>query len=436
MAAKGVGLALATATASVLVLATLDAPAQHVDPKRPSTLIVGPPQGYTPMARIDAARSGLVRAALPTGTLEIAWKKPLGVTLEHPALVRETGEVIVVTSRGEVFAWDAEGNERARTAQLNLSTVGPPALLSDGAIAFTAPGEVVFVRGAQTRRIPLTGERGVNAKAAPLPLEDGGIVVVTPGELILLDADGNVRTRAALEEPVTAPLVSALGKIAAITATGRVLMWSPGREPVRAGSFGGAIDVGAALVDDHTLLGVVDASAVVGAGGSGGGKLVELDLTRGVAVTRTTLPGGNYLGPPAVRGDAAYVMGLALARTFVLAVDGAGQEVFRVPVALFTPPAAADGGAAPMSIGPHAAPLVDAAGHVAYATPEGQVGVLATGQSTPLLTPCGRSPLPFGAVPRQASPVVGLSPAPGAVVVTCESGNVVKLTATARATPP
>jgi hypothetical protein len=404
--------------------------AQRVEPKHPVTLVVGPPRGPAPMARLDPARTGLARGGLPGGTLETAWKKPLGIPLEHAPLVRESGEIVVVSSRGEVFTWDADGKERSRSPLIEATSVGPPTLLSDGTVAFTAPGEAVLVHGTQVRRVPLSGERGVNTKAAPLPLDDGGVVVVTPSELVLLDAEGSVRARATLEEPVNAPLVAVLGKIAAITATGRVLLWTPGREPVRAGSFGGPLDGGAALVDDHTLVGVVDPATFVGPGAQGtAGKLVELDLTRGVAVTRTTLPGGAYLGPPAVRGDVAYLIGLAGARVFVLGVDGTGRELFRVPVASFIPPTAADGGALPVSVGLHAPPLVDNAGRVAYATPDGQVGVLGTGQSAPALSPCGRSPLPFGAVPRQASPVVGIAPAPGAVVVTCEGGNVVKLAA-------
>ena len=420
--------ALAVAAAVVALAAAAGVSAQRVDPKRPTTLVVGPSRGPAPTARGDARRTGLARTALPTGTLKVAWQRALGIAIEGPPLVTAAGDVAVTTTRGEVTVLDAEdGIERPHGAALGAPPHGAAALLSNGTLVFVnQAGEAIGVRdGAVRFRARIGDGHTLTERGGVLALDDGGAAVSSATELATLDAEGHVRARATLDEPVAAPLVATPGRIAAITSTGKVFLWSPGREPVRTGSFGGPIDGAAALVDDHTLVAVAF-----------GGQLVELDLARGVAVARMSSP-SLLLGPPAFRGDTAYVLAAMPGRTFALAIDGTGQEVLRIPL-VTTPSAAvlADGGVPTLTMPAHVGPIVDAAGTLAFATPEGRIGVLTKDGALELLGDAyctrtagltgARSPAP----PPTSAAFAGLAPAgPRAFVVACETGVVVKVTA-------
>jgi hypothetical protein len=411
--------------AAALLLGTLAA-AQRVDPKRPTTLKVGPTRGASPTARVDGRRTGMARSPLPTGTLRIAWQRTTGASLEGPPLVDARGDILLGTGRGDVIALDPEdGLERPHGGVLGAAPLGAMALLADRTVVFvTAGGDALGSRDGVLRFRTRVGDgRLVTERSGALALDDGGVAVACGTELATLDAEGHVRARASLDEPVALPLVAAPGKIAAITATGRVFLWAPGREPVRAGSFGGVVDGGAVLTDDHTLVAIV-----------GGQQLIELDLERGVAAARMGSPGVLF-GPPAFRGDTAYLLGGVPGRTFGLAVDGSGQETMRV--ALVTTPVAplADGGAGTLSVPPHTGPLVDAAGTLAFGTPEGRVGVLTKDGALELLgdpiclRAAGlgtRGPTP----PPPTAAYAGLAPAgPNAFVVACETGVVLMVTA-------
>ena len=399
--------------------------AQRVDPKRATTLTVGTPRGSAPAARVDGRRTGFSRTALPTGTLRVAWQKTTGASLEGAPLVDARGDVLIATGRGEVLALDPDdGIERPHAGVIGAAPLGAMALLSDRTVVFaTAAGDALGSRdGAFRFRTRVGDGRVVTERSGALALDDGGVAVATGTELATLDAEGHVRARASLEEPVSVPLIATPGKIAAITNTGKVFLWAPGREPVRAGSFGGVVDGGAVLADDHTLLAIVS-----------GQQLVELDLDRGVAAARIGAA-GLLLGPPAVRGDTAYVLASLPGRTFALAIDRSGQEIARVAVVTTPAPVLPDGGAAAVVVAPHTGPLVDAAGTLAFATPEGRIGVLTKDGALDLLgdTFClraaglqGRGPTP----PPPTAAYAGMAPAgPNAFVVACETGVVVKVT--------
>src|SRR5690606_8436389 len=210
----------------------------------------------------------------------------------------------------------------------------------------------------------LGGER--NLRAAPIATDDGGVVLATISELVVLDSEGNVRSRAALPEAPGAPLVAQGERVLATSVLGTVFAWSPGREVVRVGSFGAPIDGGAALASPTTLVGVIE-----------GNHLVALDLARGVRQTRAIAPQGLYLGPPALRsGGALALLGLAPTRASVTVLDPSGGETLRAPISTFATTPLPDGGAAPLVAPPHVGPVVDARGAIAFAAPSGQVGVV------------------------------------------------------------
>ncbi len=418
MIRRGAIAALSAAGAALAVVALLhDAEAQRIDPRRPTSLVVGSPPGASPMQRVDARRSGVSKAPLPSGTLRIAWRKTTGLTLEQPALSGADGTLAVVSVRGDVSFLDADGEERA-TVKVGAAQVGPAAMTSDGTVVYTTnAGDAIGVRRSSTQprfTTRIGGER--NMRAAPLALDDGGVVVATMTDLVVLDSEGNVRSRVSLPEAPSAPLVAAGDKILAVTSSGTVFGWAPGHEPIRLGSFGAPIDGGAVLTDSGALVAVIE-----------GNHLAEVDIVRGGRSTRAIASQGLYLGPPSVRTgpggtSIATLLALTLSRGFVVTLDPGGQELLRAPIASFTPTVLPDGGAPPLVAPPHVGPIVDARGAVAFAATDGHIGVVG----------------PDGAVDTIGeilctkgvrSGVVGLTPfGSGAFAVTCDGGIVTRVT--------
>ncbi|MBX3208820.1 MAG: PQQ-like beta-propeller repeat protein [Labilithrix sp.] len=420
MKRAAVAIVAGAVVAGALIATLRDAGAQRIDPRRPAVLVVGAPSGAAPMQRIDSRRSGLSRTPLPSGTLRVAWRKTTGLTIDQPALSGPDGTLAVVSARGDVSFIDAEGEERA-TVKVGAAQVGPAAMTSDGTVVFmSSGGDVIGVRRSSALlrfSTRIGGER--NLRAAPLALDDGGVVVATLTDLVVLDSEGNVRARVSLPEMPGAPLVAAGDKVLAVTTSGTVYGWTPGREPVRLGSFGAPIDGGAALTDAGTLLAVIE-----------GNHLAEVDITRGGRSTRSIASQGLYLGPPAVRSATpgaplATLLAQTHTRGFVVTLDPGGQEVSRAPIASFNAATLPDGGAPPLVAPPHVGPIVDARGAVAFAATDGHVGVVGSDGAVDTI---GEILCTKGA----RSGVVGLTPfGASAFAVTCDGGVIVRVTGTA-----
>jgi hypothetical protein len=398
-----------------IALATATAWAQRFDPRRPKTLIVAKPGGPAPMVRVDARRTGLSKTPLPSGPLRIAFRHTSGLTLGEPVLAGSDGLIAIVSPRGDVSYLDENGEERG-AVRVGAPLAGPAAITSDNTVLYlSGAGDAIGVRRGSTfprftTHIGIDGRERTDRRAAPLPLDDGGAVLSTGNELVLIDAEGNVRSRATLPEPAAAPLLSGSDRVLAIGATGAVFGWSPGREPVRLGSFGSPIDGGAAL-ENGTLVAVIE-----------GNQVAEVDLIRGGRTTRTVAAQGLLLGPPAMRSSLATVLAITQTRGFVLTLDPSGQETSRASIASFTPQPLPDGGTAALVAPPHVGVLVDPAGAVAFAGTDGSVGVVAPdgGVHTVGEAPC---------VKGGRSGVVGLTPfGTGSFLVTCEGGVVVRIT--------
>jgi hypothetical protein len=415
---KRIAFATFSVAAALTCLVTLrSADAQRVDPRRPSVVVVGAPGGASPTWRGDARRSGTAREALPSGVLRIAWRKTIGPSLEQPALAGERGMIaVVIATRGEVVFLDGDGDEKGR-GSAGAAATGPATMTSDGSVVFTtSSGDAVGLRPASPRPRFVThigGER--NVRTAPLSLDDGGVVVATASDLVVLDSEGNVRSRVSLADAPSAPLLAFGDKVVAISSTGAVHGWTPGREPVRLGSFGAPIDGGAALTRSGTLLAVIERN-----------HLVELDLARGTRSSRSIAAQGLYLGPPSVRqgpsGSIATLLAYTPTRAFVVTLDPAGQETARAPIATVAVAPLADGGAAPLEAPAHTGPLVDGRGAVAFAAPDGHVGVVHPDGAVDMLGEliCSKTP--------RSSGVAGLTAlGRGAFAVTCESGALAKI---------
>jgi hypothetical protein len=236
----------------------------------------------------------------------------------------------------------------------------------------------------------------------------------------LLDSSGNVRTRAALPEAITGPLLASGGatpssrRIFAVSKSGVVFAWSPGgangRDVTRVGSFQDELSGGAVLSSEDSLVGVVKES-----------RLMTLDVRQGLAVPLASFVGGAFLGPVAFRHGVAYALAGLPGHTFAVGVDSGGQEVLRVPVASSNA-LAPDGGIIAYTVPLHVPLIIDDTGTLAFAAPEGPVGVIdAAGIVSSLDNLCIRS-LRGG---RGVTSLV--SDAPGGFVVTCGSGSVLRI---------
>ena len=430
MTALGRSLRIAALLATSFALHASDVGAQKVGVGPPTTLVVGTPVGGARVARVDAARSGRTRTDLPTSRLRTEWRIPLGTLVEQGPLVDSHGTTYVLgTPRGEVFAIARDGSQRWRVLT-NSPSPGPAALLSDDTLVFVdASGQAIAIRDGVVRWHARVGH--VDAMhAAPLPLADGGIVLASGRELVALDADGQERARTVLPEVSSAPLLSALGKVLAVTASGTVWSWVPGAaEPSRVATFGSSIDEGAALSDDHTLWAVTDGQTHV----------TSVDLLHKTSETRAVAGVGFWLGPPTVLDGTVRVVALSATNETAVTFDAAGGtggtstrtnalpgEMSRTILAVHPPPVAApDAGTTARPSIAHTPPLIDPRGVLAFATLDGAIGV-ATGTERDVLAE-GCEPPP-GSAARSAPRVVGLAPLePGAFVAACHSGAVLAI---------
>ena len=410
------------AALAVLVCASA-ASGQAIDVERPSTLVVGSGGGGSRADRVDWARTGLARTKLPTAGLRVEWTASIGASTDRAPLVDSRGGVYVLGTRGEVVALARDGSEKWRVSAGGTQP-GPGALLSDDTIVFVATvaavGVAVGVRDGHVIFRTRIGRADVGPPA-PLALEDGGVVVASASELAMLDKAGNERARTTLPEPVSAPPISALGKVVTVTATGAVWAWTPGApEPARVAGFGSAIDGSAALGDDHTLLAVT----------AGQTHLTAVDLIAGTTTTRAVSHGALWCGPPTMVGPVASLIALASGGEFAIALDPTGRELSRALLGARGLPASSDAGPLAPVPGSVTPPIADARGNLAFSTLDGHLGVaprVTTGDATVelLTTPCSPA---IGGTARGTSPspsVAGIAPlADGVLVATCRSGTV------------
>jgi hypothetical protein len=411
-------------------LATATATAQSFPVERPRSLVVGRPSGSR-MDRVDGARTGLTPTPLPTSGLHVEWRASTGSAVDDQPLVDARGVVYLVGTRGEVIALARDGTERWRVPTGALDP-GPAALLSDDTLVFAdASGDAVAVREGSVRWRSRFG-RSESVHPSPLPMDDGGVVVATARDLAVLDAQGRQRGRTVLPEATAAPLISALGEVIAVTASGTIWGWVPGAvEVTRLASFGSPIEGGAALANEHTLVAVA----------AGQTTLSAVDLSRGsggASIAGAVAPGGSWLGSPAMRGEVATLTMLGPASELVVTIDAKGRELRRALVLGRASLVRTDAGTTPPQ-GPGmmgAPPLVDAAGTVAFATLEGGVGIAAIGQreggSVELLSDACPRPVGPGS---PAGAVAGLAPLPPqSFLVVCRAGTVLAVTGGGRRT--
>ena len=310
---------------------------------------------------------------------------------------------------------------RAASAPAQPS-VGPATMTSDGTVVFTtSAGDAVGIRRTSPRPRFVTrigGERNVARRSA----------LARRRRRRRRDGDGPRRARlpratcaraSRCPRRPSAALLASGDKVIAVTATGAVYGWTPGREPVRLGSFGAPIDGGAALADASTLVAVIE-----------GNHLVELDLARG-ARTLAFDRGARALSRAAQRAaagrrrdarDAPRADGEPRVRRHHR--SRAVRRRRARPSRPSTPRRFPTAGPRRSSRRAHTGPLVDARGAVAFAAPEdGHVGVVGPEGAVDTIGEliCTRT--------SRSAGIAGLTPlGRGAFAVTCESGAVAKIT--------
>jgi hypothetical protein len=416
------GLLLATCTGALLAIAGI-AFAQRMDAQRPLTVVVGQAGGPAPTVRGDAHRDGLSHGAFPRAPIKVDWHVSVGGgQIEQPPAVTSDA-IIVVTTHGDVVwlphdSHEGHGEIARQSLGIAATSSSPPAVASDGTVVVVGGSSEAIAVGVDKNglrfRTQLAGGFPVSDPidaVAPLALDDGGVAIATATEIALLDAAGNVRSRAALTEAFVGPLLAGGHKIFGVSKTGVAYAWAPGsRDVSRVGSFQGSVQGGAVMMSDDTLLAVVSEQ-----------RLMTLDVRQGLAVPLSTFAGGAYLGPVAFRRGTAFLMAGVPGRTFAIGVDSAGQEVLRVPIATSIV-VTTDGGTPTYQVPQHVPVAVDDTGTLAFATPDGPIGVVdPAGIVTTLDGVCTRTL-------RNGRAITSLvSGGPGAFIVTCASGNVAKI---------
>jgi len=421
--------------ASGLVALAAGALAQRLEVRSPLTLTVGAPEGPEPTVRGDARRDGVLRDVLPRAPIHVDWRFSIGGGQIDQAPIVSREAIIVTTSHGEVVWIPHDGRDGGaelgrQSTGIASATTTPPTLLSNGTVVVVGGANEAIAVGVDKTGVrfrtplgsPPPDTDGIDS-VTPLALADGGIALATATEMLLLDSAGNVRARAALPEPLVGPLVASTNgrKILGVSKNGGVVYaWSPGesggRDVTRVGSFQQKSDThlqgGAALAaDGSTMVAVVDDT-----------RLMTLDLRQGLAVPLSTFANGAYLGPVALRGNVAYAMAGTSGRTFVVGVDTTnGQEVMRTQIATQTV-TSPDGGPVFYVPPPHVPVAVDDTGTIAFAAPEGAIGIVdPAGVAASVDGICTRGL-------RSSRGVTSLaSGGPGAFIVTC-NGNVIRIT--------
>lgn len=340
-----------------LFASTRSARAQH-DPALPVHVVVGPPAGAQPMARVDSSRTARTDE-LPAHPREL-WNRGVRGGIEQVPAVDDHGNVVIATSTGELAQLGADGAEQWRTPTRTSAATTGPVLLSDGTrLVLNAFGEAWGITATGTRKfVENLSALGRDSRVAALPRDDGSAVLAVGGRLLAIGPDGKLRDQANVGEPLVGALLATRDGIVATADSGAVWQWAPPLLPRKIGTFQGSVREGIALADDTTLIAVVDRR-----------RLVAMDRRSGVLTTREVAVGLE--GPAAVGADGtAYV-----ASTSGLLI-GIGASSEKLRVALSPQPAAGED-AGVISYRPSPPVIVDRAGRVAFVRGDGKVGIVA-----------------------------------------------------------
>lgn len=293
-----------------------------IDPFLPTTVTVGPSDAIAATSRLDASRTGWSDELLPEAPAEL-WRRSTG-TIDAAPLVTADGELVLLTTAGELTKVSADGKELWH-AKLTGSPVGAPVLLSDGSIATLASNGNVVAYGPDGKP-RFSTPIGCRNGDPIVPTDDGGVAVLAStalaSTLVTLDADGGITSETKLLFHASFPPVATRGHKPGeagwliVQDDGSVVRVQPPNAPRDLGSFNGVVEGGVVLADERTLLGVIHE------------RLLALDLVTGLTSVRASINNINAInGPPVVDADrTAY---FTTTDGLFIAVDHTGKEVFK-----------------------------------------------------------------------------------------------------------
>jgi hypothetical protein len=397
-------LALLLAAIGTLVASAGLSPASDVDPALPLTLLIGPPPGFAPMARIDGHRRGQSATSLPQHPRTL-WRRTVRGGLDTtPLAVDPRGSIVVASFQAaELVQFSAEGVEMWRRPTGSAPSVGGVVLLNDDTrTVVTGAGETLGYSPSGALRFRTAIDLLERAsRIGMLPLENGGVALAAGSEVVELDAQGRLDERTRLPERIQGPLVAARIGLIATTQSGTVYLVHEGFAARLAELGGDPGEAGASTPDGERLFAVVS-----------GQKVVVVDLTARLVETRWTWP-ERALAGPVVFAREQTLTSTTLGGLVLLPRDGsAPQRVGLEPRALLP---AQDAGRLDVA-DEIASPLSDAQGRIAFARAGARLGIA---------TPDGAYRLIDD--PVCASPVALVPGGHRRLLVACRSGTIVLL---------
>jgi hypothetical protein len=399
------------ATSITTLLAVRETGATHVDPSSPLTIVVGQAPGFSPMGRVDGARRGRARDALPDRP-QLLWRHVALGTLDFaPLAVDSNGAVLAAgAALPQLIQLGRDGVEqwRARTG-VGPSVTGSVILGDQTRAVVTGAGDLVgFYPNGRVRFLIALELPERNAHLGLLPLDDGGLAVAAGHDVDELDGDGRRRDRTHLTERISGPLVATRHGIVATTAAGSVFVIRSG-VPKRLGSLGGDPgEPGASSPDGHSLVAVVDHQ-----------RLVAFDLTSGAVETVHAVSDQSLHGPVVLGADDARV--LVTWNGVLTRIGRAAGDVQRTPLDMRAETLVTDAGKVDFAqLDESPPPITDAEGRIAFARVGGRAGVVG---------PDGRVRLVNGFT--CGSPAALAPAGPGRMVIGCRDGTVVMVGDTA-----
>lgn len=391
--------------------------AEPVDPALPEVVTVGAAATPAGLDRLDVQRRNHSRVALP-GTFVEVERKTLG-TMGHAPVVHPDGTITVALSSPELVRLAADGTETSRVPLGASAAVCAPVVLPNGSLAvLTGAPSIVFVSASGKVTATLALPRAAfsvspssalgEPTASLTPTEDGAVVVAANRALIEIDASSRVRAKVTLPERIVGDVLPHSDDWLVVGESGGVYRIAPPAEPRKLGTIGTIVPGTVALVDDRTLVAQ-----------SPPNRLIAFDLKSGTSVTRV---GDSIftLFDAAAAYDAKGNAWLTTIEGFLVGYDPAGAELARLPAdrtatlatPAFLPPPRH--GRIPMnSFGFRPSPVVDDAGRVAFARPNGRFGIRNTdGKVTTTDRACNT---PLAIVPLS----------PGKLMLACRDGSLI-----------
>lgn len=389
---------------AITLLATQETSATHVDPTSPVTIVVGPAPGYSPMGRVDGARRGRSRDALPDRP-QVLWRQAVLGALDFAPLAVDSRGAVVAAGAGlpQLIQLTRDGVEqwRARTG-IGPSVTGSVILGDDTRAVVTSAGDLAgFYPNGRVRFMIALELPERNAHLGLLPLDDGGLAVAAGHDVDELDGDGRRRDRTHLVERISGPLVATRHGIVATTAAGSVFVIHGGFAK-KVGSLGGDPgEPGASSADGHSLLAVVDHQ-----------RLVSFDLRSGNVETVHAVSDQSLHGPVVFGADDARV--LVTWNGVLTRIGRAPGDVRRTPLDMRAETLMTDAGKVDFAqLDESPPPLTDAEGRIGFARVGGRVGVVAPDGKVRMVTgsTCG-------------SPAALAPAGPRRMVIGCRDGTV------------